>query len=394
MAGKRRFGRVRQLPSGRWQARYLGPDGAERSASTTFARKTDADRWLVAVETDIERGRWVDPAAVGTTVGDWGERWLAAARAHLKAKTAAGYDSLFETKIRPTFGLQQLDAVKPMMVSEWVAGLHGQGLSPSRVRQSYRLLSQIMKSAVDNGLVPITPCRGIRLPRMPLTEPHILTREEADRVIANARPPHDLLISLLAYGGLRIGEAFALRRGCVDLDRGTITIQENLVEIAGQLSFDTPKSHQRRTVTLPPSVMERAREHLVSGVGPGPQALLFIASRSSGPIHYQRWRAGHFDPAVAAAGLDDVTPHDLRASHATWVAETHGVMAAAQRLGHAHASVTTRHYARAMPGRDAEVAASLDADRTPPANGGHRENGHATGTTPPERAPRGPELGI
>ncbi len=281
-----------------------------------------------------------------------------------------------------------------MMVSEWVAELHAQGLSPSRVRQSYRLLSQIMRSAVDNGLIEVTPCRGVRLPRMPITEPHILTQDEAERIIQNARSPHDLLIATLAYGGLRIGEAFALRRRSVDLDAGMITITEGLVEIAGQLTFDTPKSHQHRTVALPSSVVERLRQHLEGDVGPDAAALLFVAARTGGPIHYQRWRASYFNPAVKAAGLEDVTPHDLRASHATWVAETHGVMAAAQRLGHAHASVTTRHYARAVPGRDVEVAASLDAVRAPADTKGQRPIGHATGTPWPRRRTSGPERGI
>src|SRR5438552_1657729 len=65
-------------------------------------------------------------------------------------------------------------------------------------------------------------------------------------------------------------------------------------------------------------------------------------------------------PAVRATGLVDVTPHDLRASHATWVAQRHGVMAAAARLGHAHASVTTRHYARTFEGQDRTVADDFD----------------------------------
>jgi hypothetical protein len=126
--------------------------------------------------------------------------------------------------------------------------------------------------------------------------------------------------------------------------------------------------------------MEKLRVHLDNHVGELDSALLFVAARTGGPIHYQRWRASYFNPAVKAAGLDDVTPHDLRASHATWVAESHGVMAAAQRLGHAHASVTTRHYARVTPGRDAEVAASLDPERRLPATTGKQRIGHAAGT--------------
>ncbi|MEU5372101.1 GntR family transcriptional regulator [Streptomyces sp. NPDC005951] len=62
----------------------------------------------------------------------------------------------------------------------------------------------------------------------------------------------------------------------------------------------------------------------------------------------------------AAAGLTDVTPHDLRASHGTGVADRYGVMTAAHRLGHSNASVTTRHYARPVVGRDEQVAEASD----------------------------------
>ncbi|MEU8079335.1 hypothetical protein AB0B31_28305 [Catellatospora citrea] len=60
------------------------------------------------------------------------------------------------------------------------------------------------------------------------------------------------------------------------------------------------------------------------------------------------------------AGLSGVTAHDLRATHASWVADSHGVLVAARRLGHANASVTTRHYARPIDKRDAGVAEHLN----------------------------------
>ena len=61
MAGKRRFGRVRRLPSGRWQARYKGPDGIDRPALSTFATKGEAERWLSLTEADIIKDNWIDP---------------------------------------------------------------------------------------------------------------------------------------------------------------------------------------------------------------------------------------------------------------------------------------------------------------------------------------------
>jgi hypothetical protein len=47
---KRRFGTIRELPSGRWQARYRGP------APHTFSRQREANQWLTVVESELLRG--------------------------------------------------------------------------------------------------------------------------------------------------------------------------------------------------------------------------------------------------------------------------------------------------------------------------------------------------
>jgi hypothetical protein len=49
--GRRSFGKVRRLPSGRWQAGYVGLDGKRRTAPDTFDTEAAADRWLRTVRT-------------------------------------------------------------------------------------------------------------------------------------------------------------------------------------------------------------------------------------------------------------------------------------------------------------------------------------------------------
>ena len=60
-AGHRRFGSVRRRSSGRWQARYQGPDGLTRSANDTFDSKRSAEQWLTLVESRILTGEWRPP---------------------------------------------------------------------------------------------------------------------------------------------------------------------------------------------------------------------------------------------------------------------------------------------------------------------------------------------
>lgn len=355
---RRSFGRIRKLPSGRYQVRYPGPDGILRPADRTFVTITDADLWLSKKRVEIEERRWIDPDAGLTTVEVWAARWLAAISPQLKSKTRASYRSLINSRINPALGDRELSSLRPIVVVEWIAAMRTEGLSASRIRQAYRVLSQVLASAVENELISSTPCRGIRLPRMPQTEPHILTPVEASRLVRATAAPHDLLVGLLAFAGLRIGEAFALRRGDFDLGNGLVVIDENLAEADGKLTFDTPKSHQKRVLSLPPSMVQRARKHLAS-LPDSPDTLLFTNGRGL-PLRYNQWRKAYFDPAVSAARLTDVTPHDLRASHGTWVADRHGIMTAAHRLGHGNASVTTRHYARPVAGRDAEVADAME----------------------------------
>ncbi|MBW0010437.1 MAG: hypothetical protein JO063_10035 [Pseudonocardiales bacterium] len=74
--GHRRFGNVRKLQSGRWQARYRGPDGLMRCAPDTFGSKRDAEQWLTVVESDTLRGEWSDPLVGRVPLGEYGQRWI------------------------------------------------------------------------------------------------------------------------------------------------------------------------------------------------------------------------------------------------------------------------------------------------------------------------------
>ncbi len=403
MAGKRRFGALRKLPSGRWQARYRISEGALVTAPATFATKTDAGRFLDAVELDQLRGVWHDPApAQRETLRAWSRRWLDQHSAGLTPATASSYRGVLERCVldRKVAGVQiglgdlALAAVTPMRVGEWLANLQRTDLSASRIRTAYRVLSLSMDAAVRDRLLQSTPCgKHHRLPRLPGHDPRILTTVEVEKLVADLRngarprgkdrsscqpiPPNPalaLMVELMAYGGLRIGETLALRRRHVDVLACRLVVAESVTEINGRFSFGPTKTHQVREVPLPRSLLTDVKVHLDQQVASTTDALLFT-SRTGGPVRYTSLRRS-FDAACRRTGLTDVTPHSLRASCASWVAESDGILEAARRLGHARTSVTTRHYARPMTDGDRTVADRLDAARSAAQRGGSRQDVH------------------
>ena len=128
MSGKRRFGRVRRLSSGRWQARYKGPDDIDRPAPNTFASKTDAERWLALTEAEIIRGDWLDPDAGRVPFIQYAPAWVNE-RPNLRPKTLQLYGGLLRLHLAPTLG--------KLTIQEITEPRSGTGEKPAR-RQRWR----------------------------------------------------------------------------------------------------------------------------------------------------------------------------------------------------------------------------------------------------------------
>ena len=105
-AGKRPFGSVRTLPSGRRQARYTGPDGRLHSGPVTFDTDGDALAWLSLRHSEILRGAWLRPppeqAGAPPCSDDYATTWLAGR--DLQPRTRAEYTRLYKHHLEETFG--------------------------------------------------------------------------------------------------------------------------------------------------------------------------------------------------------------------------------------------------------------------------------------------------
>jgi integrase len=358
---KRHFGTIRRLPSGRWQVRFRDPSGLLRSASDTFASKADAARWLTLAEGDLLKGQWYDPALGQVSLAEWAQRWLTA-RPDLKPKTRAGYQSLLRSRILPCFGHREIATLRPLDIQEWIAGLDVDGLSPSRTRQATHLLGAIMTAAVTDGLVVANPCQKAKLPRMPQHEMAFLDAAEVERLAA-IDDRYQALVFVLAYGGLRFGEAAALRRSSCDLLRNRLLIKESLAEVSGTLYFGATKTHQQRTIAIPGFLTEMLAVYLAEGTQAGSDPLVFTSPHDH-PLRYRNFIDRVWRPALAAADLPPVGVHVLRHTCASLlIARGAPIKAIQSQLGHASAELTLSRYGHLYPDDLDALAARLDDAR-------------------------------
>jgi integrase len=353
--GRRHFGSIETLPSGRYRARYEH-EGAWVSAPATFATKADANVWLSGVQTDLARGAWVDPRAGRETLRTYAERWLRG-RSDLRPTTRAKYEYLLGHHVYPKLGGYELARLAPADVRGWYHALARR--HQATADDAYRVLRAVVNTAVADGQLAKSPCtvKGAGTVRSP--ERPVASVAEVAAAVEAVPDRYRAAVLLAAWCQLRRGEVLALQRRHVDLLHGTISVEQSWVVPPGEKPvIGPPKTESgRRTLNVPEHVLPALEEHLERFVGPEPTSWLFGTSTGTAvsPRNFQRvW-----DEVREAIGRPDLHLHDLRHSGLTWSAATGASLAELMhRGGHASPRAALR-YQHATEDRDKALADAL-----------------------------------
>jgi len=363
-------------PAGpRWQVRWR--EGT-RNRQRTFDTRRDAQRWDMEARRLGQLGQLAQLDAGTETLDHYvTETWAPTYAGQLAPRTRRHYTSMYDCHVAPHLGDTPLRALNPELIARWQADRLAQGAGPVAVRHSLVLLGSILQRAYEAQRIPANPARQVRKARRPRREevrPLAPAQVEAMRthlLAGGSENPHRdaALLSVLAYAGLRPGEALGLRWG--DVSEKGILIQRS---IALGLEVDT-KTRQHRTVRLlGPLRADLAAWRLAAG-RPAGRELIFPAAHG-GPWTdpaYQSWRRRAFTRALTAAGIEHARPYDLRHSFASLLLhEGRSVIYVARQLGH-DATLTLTRYGHVMeeledePGVAAEAAirAARDAPVRP-----------------------------
>ena len=334
-----------KLPPGSAKKTETAPGFATKEAAKVYADARE-EEWRV----DLRRGDYHDPARGEITVDDYfHKKWLPAQR--LSDKSRANRLGEYRNHIGKRWGSRALNSLDLFEIMAFDNQLRDD-LSQSSAGNVMELLRLMLEDAVFAGLIKTVPMRPRR--RRGTREPSnqrpgmVTTLEQIAGIRARLRDSDALLVLVIAFTGMRWGEACGLRRSFLTLhaardgrpahgfyviDDAIGTVHEDPHD--GRRYFGPPKGGSKgRTVHLPPFLVAALLAYLKKL--PAEEDLLF--SNSNGNAHSRsdfngRWRKacdgwperrtswGHRGVAAAPAIHEGLVPHDLRHTFKTWLAE-------------------------------------------------------------------------
>ncbi|MCH6159970.1 tyrosine-type recombinase/integrase [Streptomyces marispadix] len=370
----------------RYRARYVAPDGSERSRSFPDKQKRLAEQWLAQVSADMTRGQYVDPSAGRETFRQYATNWLASQTTDISTIDAT--ELRLRLHVFPYIGSRSLSAFQPGHIRAWNKALIGAGLSASYRRVIFANVSAVFAAAVDDGIIIRNPCRAgsVRAPKLDGRKLKPWTSERVFAIRASLPAEYRTIVDVGAGCGLRQGEIFGLAIDEVDFLGGVVHVVRQVKMVKSALVFAPPKGGKLRDVPLPDAVASALAEHVTKRPpqeitlpwktpdGPPVTASLVFFSRERKAMNRNYFNMHLWKPALVSAGVigerqpgQQFEPsrehgmHALRHFYASVLLDAgENVKALAEYLGHSDPGFTLRTYTHLMPNRQARARRAVD----------------------------------
>ncbi|MFF3989360.1 tyrosine-type recombinase/integrase [Streptomyces sp. NPDC001797] len=371
----------------RYRARYVGPDGSEKSKSFPDGKKRLAEKWLSAIETDMTRGQYTDPQSVRITFQQYAEKWLDTKTSSPMTRKELG--RRLRLHVYPALGSRPIGTFRPEHIRELVAALEAKpGVSAAYARNIFADVQSVLSAAVDDTLLARNPCSA-RTVRRPKADPSRVVPwmpAQVFAVRAALLERYRAMVDVGAGCGLRQGEVFGLAEDSLDADGRTLHVVQQIKHVEGHPVFALPKGGKKRDVPLPDHVAEVLRAHMDAykpveitlpwdvPEGPKVSARLIFTAEQGGMVWRSNFNGKEWKPALAVAGLipeadqngkyDSAREHGMHALRHFYASALldagENIKAVSEYMGHADPAMTLRVYAHLMPDSRERARRAID----------------------------------
>lgn len=365
-------GTVRLRKDGRWEGRIvIGYDenGLPKTKNVLAKTKGECIEKLKALKNTITPDTPIKLKA-DMPFGEWLDYWYETyCKPNARPATQRTYEGYIRLYLHPRLGSIPLNKVTTsdiqqmctwMMTKARVDQKNGDsGLSDSQVINCYSLCDRVLEKAMAEKLIVRNPAKGCKLPPNRPNEMKVLSREDMQKVLIQAKEENYYELFLLEFAtGLRLGELMALQWDDVNLVTGELRINKQVNLVGSKLVISEPKTKAAvRTLILPPSVRKVLAEYKTRGnsrwLFPSPKKddLPIIPSAVSRRLH----------TLLEHAGCEQVRFHDLRHTFAT-NALAHGmdIKTLSTILGHVSSATTLNTYSHVTDEMRQRAAVKID----------------------------------
>jgi integrase len=293
----------------------------------------------------------------------------------LAKSTQSRTDGVLNNYLLPAFGDLCLRDLSRLAVQRYFSEMASSPLTHESKDKIRDVLSSVLASAVDFGLIVKNPVEAIRMPKQRAgrrrSKPYV-TPDQFAALLTMIAEPYASMIYVAVYTGLRISELCALRWR--NVHESSISIEERFC----RGDWGAPKSEaSNATIAVNGCVISRIERlktltvDVKAGTGTrkyklvkaeGPDDLVFQSVKDGKPMRDNNILTRHIKPAARKLGLDFINWRCLRTSHATWLKLAGADVKDAQaQMRHSRASTTLDIYQQFVPESQQRVVDKLSS---------------------------------
>lgn len=354
---------------------YIGVDsmtGKQKRTTIRGRTKKEVKLKLERKRLEFEQNGKTTKQASDTTFETFAVMWFDRHALTIKPNTVKFTETILNIYLIPQFKGIKISKITSAMIQEAVHKWQANASQPlngrkrrkkgnsCRVAVFVRTLKAIFKQAIANGLIENNPCNNIIVPKIKLEstdkEIKFFTRQELDTFLEymNKLPKNNFrnermlsLTHLLAFSGLRVGEAMALHWSDIDFEAGTVSVNKTTVNHTIQESVKSDKGN--RVVLIDPKTIDVLKHwkmvcnRFMLRLGNGAQPLVFPHIKGG----VQDYKGLHYTLGThfKGANVPHISFHGFRHTHASMLFSAGVTPKEAQdRLGHANIATTMNIY--------------------------------------------------